>query len=101
MKMKPMGDLILLKLEPQKETNKAGIILMDGAATDYLVGEVIAVGAGLFTQTGDRIPMTTAPGDNVLIHKTKAGDGKKIKLEDEVYHLVHESELSMVSSKNK
>ena len=101
MKMKPMGDLILLKLEEKKETNKAGIILMDGAATDYLVGEVIAVGAGLFTQTGDRIPMTTAPGDSVLIHKTKAGDGKKIKLDEEEYHLVHESELSMVSSKNK
>ena len=45
--------------------------------------------------------MTTAPGDSVLIHKTKAGDGKKIKLDEEEYHLVHESELSMVSSKNK
>jgi len=100
MKMKPMGDLVLLKLEKQ-ETNKSGIILMDGAGADYLVGDVIAVGAGLFTQTGNRIPMTTAPGDNVLIHKSKAGDGKKIKLEEEEYHLVHESELSMVSSKSK
>jgi chaperonin GroES len=99
MKMKPMGDLILLKLDEQKESTKSGIILMDGSATDYMVGEVIAVGAGLFTQTGNRIPMTTAPGDSVLIHKTKAGDGKKIKLEDKEYHLVHESELSMVSSK--
>ena len=94
MKMKPMGDLVLLKLEKQ-ETNKSGIILMDGAGADYLVGDVIAVG------TGNRIPMTTAPGDNVLIHKSKAGDGKKIKLEEEEYHLVHESELSMVSSKSK
>ena len=101
MKMKPMGDLVLLKLEEQAETNKSGIILMDGVGTEYLVGDVIAVGAGLFTQTGDRIPMSTAPGDNVLIHKSKAGDGKKIKLEEEIYYLVHESELSMVSSKNK
>jgi len=101
MKMKPMGDLVLLKLEEQAETNKSGIILMEGVGTEYLVGDVIAVGAGLFTQTGDRIPMSTAPGDNVLIHKSKAGDGKKIKLEEEEYHLVHESELSMVSSKSK
>tara|TARA_R110001592_G_scaffold40088_4_gene131815 strand:+ start:10514 stop:10819 length:306 start_codon:yes stop_codon:yes gene_type:complete len=101
MKMKPMGDLVLLKLEEQAETNKSGIILMDGVGTEYLVGDVIAVGSGLFTQTGDRIPMSTTPGDNVLIHKSKAGDGKKIKLEEEEYHLVHESELSMVSSKSK
>ena len=42
MKMKPMGDLVLLKLEEQAETNKSGIILMDGVGTEYLVGDVIA-----------------------------------------------------------
>ena len=94
-----MGDLVLLKLEKQ-ETTKSGIILTS-TQNNYQYADVIAVGPGLFTQTGNRIPMTTAPGDNVLIHKSKAGDGKKIKLEEEEYHLVHESELSMVSSKSK
>ena len=57
MKMKPMGDQLLLKAHETQTKTKSGIIL---TATNDVYGyaDVIDAGPGLFTQTGDRIPMT-------------------------------------------
>ena len=96
--MKPMGDLILLKEREKADKTKAGIILVDGIEGEYVYADVISVGPGLFTQTGDRIPMTVKSGDTVLLHKNQIGGNKKVKLDDEQYLLVHESELAMVSN---
>ena len=57
MKMKPMGDQVLLKKKEGQEKTKSGIILT-ADTSNYMYAEVQAVGLGLFTQTGDRIPMT-------------------------------------------
>ena len=57
----------------------------------------MSVGAGLFTQTGNRIPMTVKVGDRILISKNNLGSQKKVKLDDEEYILVREMEISMVS----
>ena len=65
MKMKPMGDQILLKKQEGQETTKSGIILTSGTA-NYEYADVIAVGPGLYTQTGDRIPMICKIGDVVM-----------------------------------
>jgi len=42
--------------------------------------------------------MTVKVGDTVLINKNNLGSQKKVKLEDEEYILVRESEVSMVST---
>ena len=49
MKMKPIGDLILLKEREKADKTKAGIILVDGIEGEYVYADVIAVGPGLFT----------------------------------------------------
>ena len=97
MKMKPIGDLVLLEEHQKEDTTKGGIILVDGIEGDYIYADVISVGNGLFTQTGDQIPMTVKPGDTVLLHKNQSNSNKKIKLGDKQYLLLRESELSMVS----
>lgn len=97
MKLKPIGDLILLKERQKVEKTTSGIIIPDSVENDYIYADVISAGPGLFTQTGDRIPMTVKPGDTVVLHKNQSGSNKKIKLEDEEYLLLHESELVMVS----
>ena len=66
MKMKPMGDFVLLKKLDGQETTKAGIILTSNT-DNHVRAEAIACGPGLFTQTGDRIPMTVKPGNTVMI----------------------------------
>ena len=65
MKMKPMGDQLLLKAREQKENIVNGIILTT-KTSEYGFADVMAIGPGLFTQTGNRIPMTCRVGDVVI-----------------------------------
>ena len=97
MKMKPMGDKILLKVQNGQETTKGGIILTSNQ-NNYSYADVIAVGNGLFTQTGDRIPMSTKVGDTVLIQSRLTKGTNEIELDDEKYILIRESEIEMLSS---
>jgi chaperonin GroES len=97
MNMKPMGDLILAK-EVKQEKTKSGIILME-SADNYVYADVVAVGDGLFTQTGDRIPVTVNVGDRVVIHKNEVGKHKKITINDEEFVLVRESEIALIEIK--
>jgi chaperonin GroES len=97
MKMKPMGDQVLLKKQKNKETTKSGIILTAGI-NNYDEAEVIAIGSGLFTQTGDKIPMTVKVGNKVLLHARLLKGDNEVELEGEKYILVRESEISMVSN---
>ena len=99
MKMKPMGDQLLLKKQEGQETTKSGIILTSGTA-NYEYADVIAVGSGLFTQTGDIIPMTCKIGNTVMAPSRllSGKNGNEVVLEDVKYLLVRESEISMVST---
>ena len=92
-----MGDQILLKKQEGQETTKSGIILTANAA-NYEYADVEAVGPGLFTQTGDRIPMTCKVGDTVLLHSRLLKGDNEVTFEDEKYVLVRESEIAMVSN---
>ena len=97
MKMKPMGDFVLLKKLDGQETTKGGIILTSNT-DNHVRAEAIACGPGLFTQTGDRIPMTVKPGNTVMITEQSSKQHNQIKLDDESYVLLRESEIMMVST---
>lgn len=92
MAAKPMGDYILIT-EQQSETKSAGGIILTEHSKTHSEGKVVSVGTGLFTQTGDKIPMITEVGDTVLYHP---GTGKTIRLDNVDYKLLRESELLMV-----
>jgi len=96
MKMKPIGDLVLLDLDEIKETTQSGIILMEDKS-GYINARVASIGPGLFTATGDRIPMTVAVDDTVMIHKNDNHEGKNVVLDGKKYLLVRESEIALVS----
>jgi chaperonin GroES len=97
MKMKPLGDRVLLKEREKAEKSVSGIMLMNNMDGDYVYADVISVGNGLFTQTGDKIPMTVKEGDEVLIHKSETS--RKVKIDDEEYLLLRESDIEMLNSK--
>ena len=65
---------------------------------NYQYADVIAVGPGLFTQTGDRIPMTCKVGNTVLLHGRLLKGDNEVKFENESYVLVRESEIAMTSN---
>jgi len=94
MKMRPMGDQVLLKKQEGQETTKSGIILTSNQ-NNYQYADVVAVGPGLFTQTGDRIPMTCKIGDTVLLHGRLLKGDNEVEVDGEKYILVRESEIAM------
>ena len=97
MEWKPLGDQVLIKVEKTTEKTKSGIILVD-RDMNFRSGTIVAVGDGLFTQTGDRIPMTVKPGDTVFVYKSNLGENKGIMIDDEDYYLIRESEVGLVKS---
>ena len=97
MKMKPIGDYVLVKKQEGQETTKSGIILTSDS-NNYEYADVIAVGPGLFTQTGDRIAMTCKVDDKVLVASRWLKGDNEVSFDDETYVLVRESEIVMVSN---
>lgn len=94
--MKPIGDIVVVREREKQDKTKTGILLMEGTE-NYVHADVIAVGEGLFTQTGDRIPMTVKPGDHVLIHKNEMSKHKRLSINNEEYLLVRESEIAIIN----
>ena len=92
---KPLGDRVLVKAVKGEEKTKSGIIMTETSMRGQSVwGDVIAVGDGIFTQSGERIPMSVEVGDSVMYKKDMGGD--PIKLNGEEYLLFREHDLLMI-----
>jgi chaperonin GroES len=91
-KFTPLGDKVLVRPESKEEKSKGGLILTDSVQRGTKVyGEVVAIGTGVFSQSGNRIPFTVQVGDKVLYTKNEATN--KVKVEDEELLLFSEHEL--------
>jgi chaperonin GroES len=90
MKVKPLGDRILVKRVEPDEVKKGGIIIPDTAKEKPMEGKVIAVGHGKTDENGKRIPMEVKVGDRVLIGKYA---GTEFKLDDVEHVIVREDEV--------
>jgi len=76
MKIKPLGDRIVVKPLEQESKTKSGIIIPDTAKEKSHQGEVIAIGQGRY-QDGKLMPLTVKLGDKVL-YKEYGGDEFKL-----------------------
>ena len=90
MKVKPLGDRVLIKRVEPEETKKGGIIIPDTAKEKPMEGKVIAVGSGKYDENGKRIAMDVKKGDRVLIGKYA---GTEFKLDDNDHVIVREDEI--------
>jgi chaperonin GroES len=93
----PIGDQVLLKELEKQEKTKSGIIMMAGM-DEYVECDVVAVGNGLYTQTGDKIPMTVKIGDRIKIYSGNLGSQKKVQLDSAEFILVREHEIAMINT---
>ena len=91
--VRPMGDRVIIAAVAQEEKTKGGIILPDSAKEKPQHGEVVAVGKGRMSDTGEQIAMTVKVGDKVLYGKYS---GTEVKIEGTDYLIVKESELFAV-----
>ena len=93
----PIGDQVLLKELEKQEKTKSGIIMMAGL-DEYVECDVVSVGNGLYTQTGDKIPMTVKVGDRIKIYSGNLGSQKKVQMDSAEFILVREHEIAMINT---
>ncbi len=90
MKIKPLGDRLLVKRAEEEEVKKGGIIIPDTAKEAPQQGKVIAVGPGRMGEDGKRIPLEVKEGDKVLFGKYA---GTEVTIEDEEYLIMREDDV--------
>ena len=90
MKIRPLGDRVLVKrLEPE-EKKKGGIIIPDTAKEKPQQGEVVAVGPGKLDEKGNRQKPDVKKGDRILFGKYA---GSEIEIDDVEYLIMGEDDI--------
>jgi len=95
-KLKPLGDRVLVKRCEAEDTLKGGIILPDTAKKKQETAEVIAMGEGKKDKEGKLIPIPVKAGDMILIEKYA---GQEVTLDDEEYIIVRASDIIAIVKK--
>jgi len=91
MKLKPLGDRLIVKPIEEEETTASGIVLPDTAKEKPQKGKVIAVGDGKWDEDGEkRIPLDVAEGDEVLYSKY---GGTEVTVEGDEVLVLRESDV--------
>ena len=90
MKIKPLGDRVLVEPQEDKETEKGGIIIPDSAKEKPMQGKIIAVGSGKRDDQGKLIPMNVKKNDIILLPKY---GGTEVKINDKEYQIVREDDI--------
>ena len=96
MKLKPLGDRLIIKVVEEEETTASGIVLPDTAKEKPQKGKVVAVGKGRVDDNGKRIALDVEEGDEVLYSKY---GGTEIKVEGEELLVLRESDVLAKVSK--
>ncbi|CAA9519179.1 MAG: Heat shock protein 60 family co-chaperone GroES [uncultured Solirubrobacteraceae bacterium] len=90
MKLKPLGDRLIVRAIEEEEKTSSGIVLPDTAKEKPQKGTVLAVGDGKIDDSGSRVPLDVAEGDEVLYSKY---GGTEIKVDGEELLVLRESDV--------
>jgi chaperonin GroES len=93
MNVKPLADRVIVKAAEAEEMTKGGIILPDTAKEKPQQGEVVAVGPGKVSDSGNLVDMTLKAGDIVLYGKYS---GTEIIVDGEDVLIMRESDILAV-----
>ena len=89
MKLKPLEDKLVVKMQEAEESTKSGIILTAAAKEKPQIAKVIAVGPGGIVD-GKEVRMTVSIGDKIVMNKYS---GSEIKLDEDVYVIIKMSDV--------
>jgi chaperonin GroES len=90
MKLKPLGDRLIVKAVEEEETTASGIVLPDTAKEKPQRGKVLAVGDGKVADDGKRVPVDVEEGEEVLYSKY---GGTDIVIDGEDLLVLRESDV--------
>ena len=98
MKIRPLGDRVLIKRVAEEEKTKGGIIIPDTAKEKPQEGKVIAVGKGKPNEEGKVTPLDVKAGDRILFGKWS---GTEVKIDGVEYLIMKESDVMGVLVEEK
>jgi chaperonin GroES len=90
MKIKPLGERVLLKRIEEDEQIRGGIIIPDSAKEKSQEAEVVAIGTGKKDDAGKAIPFNVKIGDKVLL---PSYGGTPVKVDGVEYILIDEDSI--------
>ncbi len=90
MKVRPLGDRILVKRIEEEDTSKGGIIIPETAKEKPQEGKVVAVGKGKMLEDGKVVPLELKAGDKILFGKYS---GTEVKIEGEEHLIMREDDI--------
>jgi len=93
MRIRPLGDKVVVKASTAEERTTGGIVLPDAAREKPQQGTVVSVGPGGLLENGERRPMGVHEGDVVIFSKY---GGNEIKLDGEEYLILDQDSIYAV-----
>jgi len=90
LKLKPLGDRLVVKPIEEEEVTPGGIVLPETAKEKPQKGEVLAIGPGARDEDGERIAMDVSVGDKVLYAKY---GGTEVKIDGQKLLILRESDI--------
>ena len=93
MKIKPIGERVLVEPIKEDEVAKGGIIIPDSAKEKPQEGKIIAIGTGKIDENGKVVPFNVKKGDIVLMPKY---GGTEVKIDGKEYQIMREDDILAV-----
>ncbi len=93
MKIRPLGDKVVVKTSTAEERTAGGIVLPDAARERPSQGTVISVGPGRLLENGERAAMSVSEGDTVIFSKY---GGNEVKLDGQEYLILDQDSIYAV-----
>ncbi|WP_432797679.1 co-chaperone GroES [Poriferisphaera sp. WC338] len=93
MKVRPLGDKILVKRLEAASKTASGIFLPESAKEKPQQAKVIAIGDGKLLDSGKRANFTVKKGDTIILNKW---GGTEVKIDGEEYMVMSEDEVLAV-----
>jgi chaperonin GroES len=90
MKIRPLGDRILVNRIKEEDQTKGGIIIPDSAKEKPQEGKIVAVGKGKMSETGKLVAPDVRAGDKILFGKYS---GSEVTLEGEEHLIMREEDI--------
>ena len=90
LKLKPIGDKVIVQRLGSVEKTKSGLYLPDAAQEKPQEGKVIAVGSGKTLKNGKVVPLAVKTGDKIIFGKYS---GSEIKVDDKEYVFLSEDDI--------
>ena len=90
MNIRPLHDRVVVKRMEEERTSAGGIVIPDSATEKPQKGEVVAVGNGKITDSGEVRALDVKVGDQVLFGKYS---GTEIKVDGEDVLIMKEEDI--------